>query len=228
MPGFGGGANWPGGAADPETGFVYVGSATNPTGAGLSPNTNREQSRVDTDYTFGGTLPTVQGLRILKPPYGRVTAYDMNKGTIAWQRPNGDTPPAVKNNPALKGLNIPPTGSGAQAMLLVTKTLLFSGEGAGGQPVFHAYDKATGQEIWQTADSRPDDEPADDLRGERPAVRGVRRARERHNRHRRPAHRLCAAAARRRLAARRVAVDAAAQGPTAHSRAGAAVGSSAW
>ena len=151
VPGFGGGANWPGGAADPETGFVYVGSATNPTGAGLTPNTNREQSRVDTDYTFGGTLPTVQGLRILKPPYGRVTAYDMNKGTIAWQRPNGDTPPAVKNNPALKGLNIPPTGSGAQAMLLVTKTLLFSGEGAGGQPVFHAYDKATGQEIWQTA-----------------------------------------------------------------------------
>jgi quinoprotein glucose dehydrogenase len=151
VPGFGGGANWPGGAADPETGFVYVGSATNPTGASLSPNIDRDKSRVDTDYTFGNNAPTVQGLRILKPPYGRVTAYDMNKGTIAWQRPNGDTPPAVKNNPALKGLNIPPTGSGAQAMLLVTKTLLFSGEGAGGQPVFHAYDKATGQEIWQTA-----------------------------------------------------------------------------
>jgi quinoprotein glucose dehydrogenase len=151
VPGFGGGANWPGGAADPETGFVYVGSATNPTGAGLTPNTNREQSRVDTDYTYGATLPTIQGLRLLKPPYGRVTAYDMNKGTIAWQRPNGDTPPAVKNSAALKGLNIPPTGSGAQAMLLVTKTLLFSGEGAGGQPVFHAYDKATGQEVWQTA-----------------------------------------------------------------------------
>src|SRR5687768_12556129 len=82
--------------------------------------------------------------------YGRITAYDMNKGEIAWQIPNGDTPPAVKNNPALKGLTIPKTGSPSQAGLLVTKTLLFAGEGAGGQAVFHAYDKTTGAEIWQT------------------------------------------------------------------------------
>ena len=81
---------------------------------------------------------------MLKPPYGRITAYDMNKGEIAWQIPNGDTPPAVKNNPALKGLTIPKTGSPSQAGILVTKTLLFAGEGAGGQAVFHAYDKATG------------------------------------------------------------------------------------
>ena len=54
----------------------------------------------------------------------------MNKGEIAWQIPNGDTPPAVKNNPALKGLTIPKTGSPSQAGLLVTKTLLFAGEGA--------------------------------------------------------------------------------------------------
>ena len=74
----------------------------------------------------------------------------MNKGEIAWQIPNGDTPPAVKNNPALKGLTIPKTGSPSQAGLLVTKTLLFAGEGSGGQAVFHAYDKATGAEIWQT------------------------------------------------------------------------------
>jgi quinoprotein glucose dehydrogenase len=56
----------------------------------------------------------------------------------------------VKNNPALKGLTIPKTGSPSQAGLLVTKTLLFAGEGAGGQAVFHAYDKTTGAEIWQT------------------------------------------------------------------------------
>jgi quinoprotein glucose dehydrogenase len=149
-PGLGGGANWMGGAADPETGFVYVGSTTNPANLGLAPNTDRAASRVDADYFLNGQLPTIQGLRLLKPPYGRITAFDMNKGTIAWQRPNGDTPPNVKNNAALKGLNIPPTGSPSQAMLLVTKTLLFAGEGSGGQPVFHAYDKATGQEIWQT------------------------------------------------------------------------------
>jgi quinoprotein glucose dehydrogenase len=155
VPGLGGGANWPGGAADPETGFVYVGSTTTPSAVGLNPNDRSKPQPADaiccdTDYTMGGTLPNVRGLRILKPPYGRITAYNMNKGEIAWQIPNGDTPPAVKNNPALKGLTIPKTGSPSQAGLLVTKTLLFAGEGAGGQAVFHAYDKATGAEIWQT------------------------------------------------------------------------------
>jgi quinoprotein glucose dehydrogenase len=149
-PGLGGGANWPGGASDPETGFVYVGSTTTPGVIGLTPNTDQKASGVDTDYTFGGGLPTIQGLRLMKPPYGRITAYNMNKGEIAWQIPNGDTPPAVKNNPALKGLTIPKTGSPSQAGLLVTKTLLFAGEGAGGLAFFHAYDKATGAEIWQT------------------------------------------------------------------------------
>ena len=56
----------------------------------------------------------MQGLRILKPPYGRITAYDMNKGEIAWQIPNGDTPQNVKDNPALKGMTIPKTGSASQ------------------------------------------------------------------------------------------------------------------
>jgi quinoprotein glucose dehydrogenase len=149
-PGLGGGANWPSGAADPETGFLYVGSTTNPGLIGLSKN-DPKVTNVDSDYQMGGAIPTIQGLRLMKPPYGRITAYNMNKGEIAWQIPNGDTPPAVKNNPALKGVTIPKTGSPSQAGLLVTKTLLFAGEGAGGQAFFHAYDKATGEEIWQTA-----------------------------------------------------------------------------
>jgi quinoprotein glucose dehydrogenase len=57
-----------------------------------------------------GQVPSVQGLRLMKPPYGRITAYDMNKGTIAWQIPNGDTPDYVKNHAALKGVTIPKTG----------------------------------------------------------------------------------------------------------------------
>jgi quinoprotein glucose dehydrogenase len=149
VPGLGGGANWPSGAADPETGFLYVGSTTTPGLIGLSKN-DPKITNVDSDYMMGGQIPTIQGLRLMKPPYGRITAYDMNKGEIAWQIPNGDTPPAVKNNPVLKGLNIPKTGSPSQAGLLVTKTLLFAGEGSGGQAFFHAYDKATGAEIWQT------------------------------------------------------------------------------
>jgi len=96
-------------------------------------------------------VPSVQGLPLLKPPYGRITAYDMNKGTIAWQIPNGDTPDYVKNHAALKGVTIPKTGSPSQAGVLVTKTMLFAGEGAGGLAFFHAYDKATGAELWRTA-----------------------------------------------------------------------------
>jgi quinoprotein glucose dehydrogenase len=96
-------------------------------------------------------VPQLGGLRLLKPPYGRITAYDMNKGDIAWMIPNGDTPPDIKNHERLKGLNIPKTGSPSQAGLLVTKTLLLAGEGPGGQAVFHAYDKETGAEIWQTS-----------------------------------------------------------------------------
>ena len=150
-PGLGGGANWQGGAADPETGYVYVGSSTSPGVLGMQPNTNREQTRVDADYTLGGGLPTVQGLRLLKPPYGRITAYNMNRGEIAWQIPNGDTPDNVKNNPALKGVNIPKTGKPSNAGILVTKTMLLAGEGSGGAAILHAYDKKTGAEIWQTA-----------------------------------------------------------------------------
>jgi quinoprotein glucose dehydrogenase len=149
VPGFGGGANWESGAADPETGFVYVGSVTGPSVIALTPPAPNTQT---SSYVSGGGLglPRIDGLPLLKPPYGRITAYDMNKGEIAWQIANGDTPPAIKNNPALKGLNIPRTGSASHAGLLVTKTLLFAGEGWGGQPMFRAYDKGTGQIIWET------------------------------------------------------------------------------
>jgi quinoprotein glucose dehydrogenase len=89
-------------------------------------------------------------LRLLKPPYGRITAYNMNEGEIAWQIPNGDTPPNIQAQFEEAGLtNIPPTGSPSQAGLLVTKNFLFAGEGSGGQPIFHAYDKLTGEEVWQ-------------------------------------------------------------------------------
>src|SRR5262249_5802627 len=92
-------------------------------------------------------FPTVQGLSIMKPPYGRITAYDMNKGTIAWQIANGDTPANVQNHPALQGLNIPKTGSQRLVGVLVTKTLLFAGDGT--SPLLHAYDKKTGEDIAQ-------------------------------------------------------------------------------
>jgi quinoprotein glucose dehydrogenase len=154
VPGLGGGANWPGGVGDPELGYVFVGSATNPGNVLLTPNANPtptpESACCDADYAMGGQAPQLNGLRLLKPPYGRITAYNMNNGTIAWQIPNGDTPPNIKANLEKNGLtNVPPTGSPSQAGLLVTKNFLFAGEGSGGQAVFHAYDKRTGQEVWK-------------------------------------------------------------------------------
>ena len=86
-------------------------------------------------------------MSILKPPYGRITAYDMNKGVIAWVAANGDTPAAVKSNPLLQGLNIPKTGTNRNVGILVTKTLLFAGDGT--DPLFDAYDKETGALVAQ-------------------------------------------------------------------------------
>jgi quinoprotein glucose dehydrogenase len=151
-PGFGGGANWQSGASDPETGFVYVGSLTRPFVAGVVKTDPPDPNRADYTAGRGGPVPSVQGLPLLKPPYGRITAYDMNKGEIVWQIPNGDTPPSIKDALARLGLtNVPPTGFPSQAGLLVTKTLLFGGEGSGGRPLLHAYDKKTGENIAELA-----------------------------------------------------------------------------
>ena len=148
VPGFSGGANWYAGAADPDTGFVYVPSVASPTVIGLSRN-DPAKTGVDADYVNAGVAPRVQGLPLLKPPYGRITAYDMNRGEIVWQIPNGDTPTFIKEHRALQGKSIPRTGTASHAGLLVTKTFLFGGEGPGGGFVFHAYDKATGADLAQ-------------------------------------------------------------------------------
>jgi quinoprotein glucose dehydrogenase len=146
LPGSTGGANWESGAADPETGFVYIASQTRPAVYGLG-----KSSESDMDFVSeGGAVPRVQGLNIIKPPYGRITAFNMNTGEIAWQIANGDTPDQIKDAPALKGITLPRTGSASRATLLVTKTLLFAGEGFGGLPMFRAHDKHTGEILWET------------------------------------------------------------------------------
>jgi quinoprotein glucose dehydrogenase len=141
LPHYGGGANWEGGAADPETGMLYVASQTSLTVFAVNPAGDRSDIR----YLFvNGEAPRPMGLPLVKPPYGRITAIDMNSGEHRWMAVNGDTPDEIKNNPALAGLAIPPTGKASRAVLLVTKTLLFAGEGYGGAPILRAYDKATG------------------------------------------------------------------------------------
>jgi len=99
---------------------------------------------------------TVQGLSIFKPPYGVLSAINLDRGEIVWQVPHGDTPDNVRNHPALKGVNLPKTGqAGTSGVgLLVTKTLVIMGDpqitttpshprGA----MLRAYDKKTGQEV---------------------------------------------------------------------------------
>jgi quinoprotein glucose dehydrogenase len=95
-----------------------------------------------------------QGLPLVKPPYGRITAYNMNTGDIAWQVANGDTYDWIKTHPALQGLTIPKTGRADEGGILVTKTLAFAGQGCGlfrsgggGGPMFYSYDKKTGEVV---------------------------------------------------------------------------------
>jgi quinoprotein glucose dehydrogenase len=149
LPSFTGGANWEGGTFDPETRTLYIGSYTQPSIAVLHPEPEFSNMR----YIAGGgaQLPWLSGLPVVKPPYGRITAIDMNKGAIAFQIPNGPTPKDIAENAALKGIDVPPTGRATRAVLLATKTLLFAAEGWGGAPALRALDKSTGAVIAEIA-----------------------------------------------------------------------------
>jgi quinoprotein glucose dehydrogenase len=171
----GGGSNWPGGAYDPVTHIFYVESQRIVTAIGLVPGAPRS----DMNYISGqaqspdppaarpapgrggdgggegggGGGLTVQGLPLLKPPYGTLSAIDLNEGKMLWQVAHGETPDNIRNSPALKGLAIPRTGQPGVAGTLVTKTLVISGEKAftttsTGQrgAMLRAYDKASGRE----------------------------------------------------------------------------------
>jgi quinoprotein glucose dehydrogenase len=203
LPSVTGGANWQGGALDPETNKLYVYSVTAPSALGL---VQPDPTKSDFGYVLGvaranappvqtqtessgparnepsaagasggrgqapaaggrGQAPaagrgggagalSVQGLPLIKPPYGRITAIDLNKGDIAWQIAHGDTPDNVKNHPALKGIDIPRTGRAGRIGVLVTKNLVIAGEGGfnttpNGQrgAMLRAYDKATGADV---------------------------------------------------------------------------------
>lgn len=140
-----GGANWEHGAFDPETGILYVGSFTNPVVLSLV----KDPAKSDMDYIMaGGRVPDVEGLPLIKPPWNRITAIDLNTGDHRWMQPAAETPDAVKNHPALKGVNLPRTGGFTRPVILATKTLLFTGEGSGGAPILRALDKATGETLW--------------------------------------------------------------------------------
>ena len=145
LPSSTGGSNWESSAFDPETGILYVPSRTQLQVLALAKNPD---SDIDLSQGFGVRAPRVQGLQIVKPPYGRVTAIDMNTGDHLWMIANADTPDNIKNHRLLEGVDIPRTGIPTRAGVLLTKELLFVAEGTGGvgaSPIFRAVNKATGE-----------------------------------------------------------------------------------
>ena len=139
-----GGSNWEGGAYDPETNLLYVPSQTRLALLSLKDG----DKSTDVRYVASNSPKLeVFGIPIAQPPWGRITAIDMNSGKIKWSVANGETTEAIINNPYLKGVEIPRTGKATRAGLLLTKTLLFAGEGFGGDPVFRAHDKYNGKII---------------------------------------------------------------------------------
>lgn len=178
IPGNQGSANWQGVSWDPETSLLYVPSVTNMTVQALQLGGTRSDmtyiggaGAVPASDAAGGSPAAAstprssalsrgpwgigpQGLPLVKPPYGRITAYNMNTGDIVWQVANGETYDWIRTHPALRGLTIPKTGRADEGGVLLTRTLAFAGmgcglfrSGGGGGPFFYAYDKKTGELI---------------------------------------------------------------------------------
>jgi len=162
LPGWAGGASWAGAACDPETGMMYVPSITSP----LTISMVKPGALSPAPY-LGVPRPmeTLQGVPLWKPPYGRITAIDLNTGDHRWMVPMGDLA-----HPRLKALGLPPVGRATRGHALLTKTLLIVGQEGTTQraegdeprsvmvvdfeihdPKLCAYDKATGKVVGEVA-----------------------------------------------------------------------------
>jgi glucose dehydrogenase/mono/diheme cytochrome c family protein len=161
VPSTWGSANWNTGAFDPERGVYYAVSMTLPDALALKkptkPGATIAYEGVDARGS-GGRPPMYgigpRGLPLLKPPYGRITALDMNVGEKLWMVANGDGP---RDHPLLKNLHLPPLGTIGRPAPLLTRSLLFVGEGSDvleagvpGPTKFRAYDKENGAVLWET------------------------------------------------------------------------------
>ena len=158
LPSQAGGTNWPGGSIDPETGIAYLYTFTTVVSLGLI----NDPERSDMNFIRGRSreIPAaevalnVDGIPLVKPPWGRITAIDLKVGEILWQIPHGETPDNIRNHPLLAGVDLPRTGRVGRVGTLVTKTLVIAGEAgtfttSSGEEgaMLRAYDKATGEEV---------------------------------------------------------------------------------
>ena len=158
LPSSTGGVNWQGGSADPETGLFYIYTKTQIGALGMI----NDPDRSDMDFIRGrpdgvsaaDASTNIQGFPMIKPPWGRITAVNMNTGDIAWQIPHGEAPDNIRNHALLGGMDIGRTGWPGRVGVLVTSNLVVAGEsglyttetGEEGA-MLRAYDKATGAEV---------------------------------------------------------------------------------
>lgn len=163
-PGPGGSVTWGGGTFDPATGILYVRSS-NSVGnlrlAKFDPATDKnplarkeDAAWIGYDTVGGGGGNFMGGLPLIKPPYGTLTAIDMNRGEVIWQVPLGFGSDSVRNHPALKNVKLPERlgGGGAGSAIATGGGLLFVG---GSENALFAFDKKTGQEVWLERLPRP-------------------------------------------------------------------------
>ncbi|MGE0042847.1 MAG: pyrroloquinoline quinone-dependent dehydrogenase [Vicinamibacterales bacterium] len=146
-----GGADWGGGAWDPETGVLYVKANESTSIFRVVPFDPADQrpgreGEVDADYVQRGAPPVFHnGLPLLKPPYAHLVALDLNGAAIKWRVPFGDQP-RLREHPALAGVDLPARlGSPGNSGAIVTKGgLVFMGSG---DTAMYAFDTDTGQEL---------------------------------------------------------------------------------
>ena len=171
LPNTWGAGNWNTGAFDPETGMYFAVSYTKTDNLGIAPTTSDSATMTHTIAQGSPNAPAIQGIPLVKPPYGRVTALNMNTGELEWSVANGDGP---RDHPLLRDLDLPPLGIPNRPAPLVTKSFLFVGEGSdavigtvpgGGSSydgpatgydeswrwgtLFRAYDKSSGNTVFE-------------------------------------------------------------------------------
>jgi glucose dehydrogenase len=152
LPGVIGGANWGGGAFDPTTGRLYVKTTRQPAifkierfDPAAQPKDRLDE--VDADFVNRSQPTAIDGVPILKPPYGNLVALDLNRGAIAWKVPFGDTP-QLRAHPALNGVTLPARlGAPGAAGVIVTKSGLVIG--GGNDAALNAFDAKDGRELWR-------------------------------------------------------------------------------